>query len=104
MKPYSYDHHYNLHGIGVSRAYIAKSEYPYPQKQYAHYTGDIQSHLQDIGKIYAWATLPFLVNLEVIFITILFWRVNVADVKSTIQKAYRQWGPTFMPQNLNVPT
>ncbi|XP_035592937.1 homeobox protein Dlx3b-like [Oncorhynchus keta] len=50
MKPYSYHHHYNLHGIGVSGAYIAKSEYPYPHKQYAHYTRDIQSHLQDIGK------------------------------------------------------
>ncbi|XP_020347649.1 homeobox protein Dlx3b isoform X2 [Oncorhynchus kisutch] len=53
MKPYSYHHHYNLHGIGVSGAYIAKSEYPYPpypHKQYAHYTRDIQSHLQDIAK------------------------------------------------------
>ncbi|XP_064844787.1 homeobox protein Dlx3b-like [Oncorhynchus masou masou] len=45
MKPYSYHHHYNLHG-----AYIAKSENPYPHTQYAHYTRDIQSHLQDTVK------------------------------------------------------
>uniref|UniRef100_A0A4W5RC72 Homeobox domain-containing protein n=1 Tax=Hucho hucho TaxID=62062 RepID=A0A4W5RC72_9TELE len=45
MKPYSYHHHYNLHG-----AYISKSENPYPHTQYAHYTRDVQSHLQDIVK------------------------------------------------------
>ncbi|XP_041737999.1 homeobox protein Dlx3b-like [Coregonus clupeaformis] len=48
MKPYSYHHHYNIHGMALSGAYIANSEYPYPHTQYAHYTRDIQSHLQDI--------------------------------------------------------
>ncbi|XP_010899474.1 homeobox protein Dlx3b [Esox lucius] len=50
VNPNSYYQHYNLHGVGVSEAYTAKTEYTYPLTQYTHYTWDMQSPIQYIEK------------------------------------------------------